>query len=411
MSLEELRSRDGSTVDPATGDWGQAIEQFGSDGQLGMLERTDAVQAQLDEISADHEAERVVAAALEAGLLERGDGNVLVLPDDGTDPNETTIEQNGSSTPSNDHDSLSPDALDWPEIFRGAAGSVTDPFPNHSQGTYVTVYSDRVNGATEGKRLFDQAVEQGIIDERPDSEHGRYFLANADSLVDQETATDDESDPDVDAEATGDSSDDRQDVSDQSRAELEKEVQILRSQTDALSTKLDRLAAIVLGDRDTAEYEVDEISMDLRTRLNDIEERVTEHDNKLAMYAAGGGTDPDDPDSRATKLRQVLYNSAKATDGTAELTRDEAESALNGGLHRESVLDAMKRAADGETAGNDDRSYRSINGSSSLPPCSGITFRDGSLGGGQSYIKLELSNLTGAEIRQNLTTGDTEEVA
>jgi len=403
MSLEELRSRDGSTVDPATVDWAHAIEQFGSEGELGMLKRTDAVQAQLDEINNGHEAERVVAAALETGLLERGDGDALVLPDDGTDRDETTAEND---------DALSPDALDWPTIFRGAADSVTDPFPNHSQGTYITVYSDRVDSATEGKRLFDQAVEQGIIDERPDPERGRYFLANADSLADQETTTGDESDPDVGTEATGDRSNDATpDVSDQSRAELEKEVQILRSQTDALSTKLDRLAAIVLGDRDTAEYDVDEISMDLRTRLNDVEERVTEHDNKLAMYAAGGGAGPNDPDSRATKLREVLYNSAKATDGTAELTRDEAESALNGGLHRESVLDAMKRAADGETAGNDDRTYRSINGSSSLPPCSGITFRDGSLGGGQSYIKLELSNLTGAEIRQNLTTGETEEVA
>jgi len=401
MSLEESRARDGSTVDPATVDWAQAIDEFGSEGKLGMLERTDAVQAQLDEINADHEAERVVAAALEAGLLERGGGNTLVLPDDGGDRKETTTEND---------DLLSPDTLDWPTIFRDAAGSVTDPFPNHSQGTYVKLYSDRINDATEGKRLFEKAIEAGIIEDCPDRENGRYFLANADSLVGQETATDDESDPDVDTEGrTDDVGNAEHDVSDQSRAELEKEVQILRSQTDALSTKLNRLAAIVLGDRDTAEYDVDEIGTDLRTQLNDIEERVNEHDDKLAMYAAGGSSGPDDPDSRATKLRQVLYNSAKATDGTADLTRDEAESALNGGLHRESVLDAMKRAADGQTAGDDERSYRPINGASSLPPCSGITFKDGSLGGGQSYIVLELSDMTGAEIRQKLTTGESEE--
>lgn len=410
MSLDEAHARDGSTVDPAAVDWAQAIKQFGSEGELGVLERTDAVQAQLEEITTDHEAEHVVEAALEAGLLERGDEDALVLPDDSADRAETSTENDGSEAPAGDGDPLAPEALDWPTIFRGAAGSVTDPFPSHSQGTYVKVYSDHIDSATEGKQLFEEAIEAGIIDERPDPEHGRYFLANAESLVDQETSPADEPDQDVDAEDLTDDNDGAsRDVSDQSRAELEKEVQILRSQTDALSTKLNRLAAIVLGDRDTAEYDVDEIGTDLRTQLNDVEERVSEHDDKLAMYAAGGSSGPDDPDSRATKLRQVLYNSAKATDGTADLTRDEAESALNGGLHRESVLDAMKRAADGQAAGDDERSYRSINGSSSLPPCSGITFRDGGFGDGQSYIVLELSDMTGAAIRQKLTTGESEE--
>lgn len=196
-------------------------------------------------------------------------------------------------------------------------------------------------------------------------------------------------------------------VTEMDRDELEEEIESLRRQVsamearfDALSTKFDALVTVCLGDpHELGSVEPEEMT-DLLTRTKELDDRVTEHDARMEMfYSESGGRD--DPDGRAMRLRQTLYNTAKNNDGTAALDRDGAEGALNGGLHKASVLDAMKRAADGRNA--------KIDGSSDLDPVASITFCVGEGRGNQSRIEMDLSDATGAEVRQNLTTGQTEE--
>jgi len=74
-----------------------------------------------------------------------------------------------------------------------------------------------------------------------------------------------------------------------------------------------------------------------------------------------------------------------------------------GGLHRGTVLDAMRRAADGDQA--------DIDGSLALEPVDAITFnRGGTVGvdgeAQPSYLEFDRSRLAGVEARQILTTGD-----
>lgn len=128
------------------------------------------------------------------------------------------------------------------------------------------------------------------------------------------------------------------------------------------------------------------------------------------------------PDERAQRLRQILFDKAKRLSNErnqvngieARLTRDEAEAALGGGLHRGTVLGAMKRAADGADAA--DRTmvgYTTINGASDLDASEGIKFTPGENHPGktaenQSELIITIDDITGAEARQNLMTGTNE---
>ncbi|WP_331232676.1 hypothetical protein [Natronorarus salvus] len=163
---------------------------------------------------------------------------------------------------------------------------------------------------------------------------------------------------------------------------------------DGFSRKFDLLVETILGDPDElGAYEPDEVR-DMLQRLQDVEEDLEEIGQKVAIVSRDGGADT--PDARAQRLRQVLYNNAKGNHGVARLTRDEANGALGGGYHKGSVLDAMKRAADGREA--------DIDGASRLNPLDGVTFTTGSGKGSPSRVEIDLTDLTGAEIRQNLTT-------
>ncbi len=130
-------------------------------------------------------------------------------------------------------------------------------------------------------------------------------------------------------------------------------------------------------------------------RLRAVEDDVGEHAEKFEMFIVEDGQAAT-PDKRAMHLRQVLYNHAKKNKGKERLDRDQCESALGGGLHNNTVLDAMKRAADGREA--------DIQGSSDLSPVPGLTVSIASSSAEQTFIELDSVELTSAELRQNLLT-------
>ncbi|EMA17203.1 hypothetical protein [Haloarcula amylolytica] len=258
----------------------------------------------------------------------------------------------------------------------------------------------------------------------------------------QETQTDekpsqpevyDENNDNVEAAATesqgtdaGDDQDeDTESVSQMSRGELEAEVRDLRETVDELESMVRDSNALVkavrkqmalqnellVGAETVQDAGIDpEEVLNHHQRLSDVEERLQEQGDQIQMVRVDGGGSPDDPDSRAQRIRQTLYNKAKQhSEGMAEMDRDDVDSRLGGGLHRDTVLGAMKRAADGYEAEDDERSYTSINGSSDLQPVDSITFSVGEGRGNASKVVMNLSDATGAEIRHNLTTKDTEE--
>jgi len=230
------------------------------------------------------------------------------------------------------------------------------------------------------------------------------------------------------SDAGGDDDQDDEDanpVSEMSRAELVDEVQDLRETVDEMESMVRDSNALVKAVRkqmaiqnqllvgaDTVQdagIDPEEV-LNHHQRLSEIEDQLQQQGDQIQMVRVDGGGSPDDPDSRAQRIRQTLYNKAKQhSEGKAEMDRDDVDSRLGGGLHRDTVLGAMKRAADGYEAEDDERSYTSINGSSDLQPVDSITFVVGEGRGNASKVVMNLSDATGAEIRQNLTTKDTEE--
>ncbi|NLV11900.1 hypothetical protein [Haloarcula argentinensis] len=215
-------------------------------------------------------------------------------------------------------------------------------------------------------------------------------------------------------------------VSEMSHTELAEEVEDLRETVDELESMVRDSNALVkavrkqmamqnqllVGTETVQDAGIDpEGVVNHHQRLSEVEDQLQEQGDQIQMVRVDGGGSPDDPDSRAQRIRQTLYNKAKQhSEGKAEMDRDDVDSRLGGGLHRDTVLGAMKRAADGYEAEDDERSYTSINGSSDLQPVDSITFSVGEGRGNASKVVMNLSDVTGAEIRHNLTTKDTEEV-
>ena len=182
--------------------------------------------------------------------------------------------------------------------------------------------------------------------------------------------------------------------------ELRRKVRDLDARCDGLSRRFNTLLEVMLGGSDElVGYEPDEMR-DVLQRVIDLEETVEDHENQVAMVSADGGSQINTPDGRAKRLRKVLYNRAKKNSGKSALSRDEVDSALGSGHHRGTVLDAMKRAAEGREA--------NINGSSDLPALNGVTFHKGTKRDEQSRITMDLSDMTGSEVRKNLTTKDAD---
>lgn len=198
-------------------------------------------------------------------------------------------------------------------------------------------------------------------------------------------------------------------VEEMSREDLEDEVRDLRGHIRALEARMDatntRLERISIAAFDEPLGEVNEDEFDsLRPRLLEIEETVEKikKDQRMLVSDVGGGRAT--PDDRAKLIRQTLLNKARSNEGESGLTRDQVDARLDGGLHRDTLMDAMKRAADGHKAEGNDRDYTPINGSSDLLPVDAITFRVSDGKDKQSVVSMDLEDSTATEVRQNLTT-------
>ena len=207
-------------------------------------------------------------------------------------------------------------------------------------------------------------------------------------------------------------------VSREEYEELEAEVQELRGLLEALRRQVKSQTQIITGEEMVSSVDPDNPAFtDVMTRLQRVEDQAEENAASVQMVKTDGGAGTDTPDGRARLIRQVLFNKAKSAAektgdqaGTAEMTRDEVDSRLDGGHHRGTLMDVMRRAADGHEA--------DINGSSDLPVVQSITFHKSNSQDKQSKLVMDLSQASGTEIRQNLTpvgtrqnltTGDTED--
>lgn len=178
-------------------------------------------------------------------------------------------------------------------------------------------------------------------------------------------------------------------------AELRRKLNDVEARCEGVSRRFTTLVEVMLGDPDElGAYEPEEMRAVLQ-RLVDLEEKVAEHDTQVAMVRSDGGG-ADTPDGRARRIRKVLYKNAKKNNGRSSLDRDAVNGILGGGHHRATVLDAMKRAADGSEA--------DINGSSKIQPLNGITMRNGSVGREQAKIEMDLTKISSSDVRKNLTT-------
>lgn len=182
--------------------------------------------------------------------------------------------------------------------------------------------------------------------------------------------------------------------------DLDARLDSLEAQVSALQTQNRLLKQVLAGtDDEFATWNVDNM-VPMHDRLEELADTVAEHDSRFEMFVVEDGRSAS-PDERAMHLRQVLLNRADNEDGIAKMTRDSATMALGGNPHKGTVLDAMRRAADGHDA--------NIDGSSDLEPVDAIEFNVGGTVGSdgtarQSQLRLQQDRLTGTEARQILTT-------
>lgn len=184
---------------------------------------------------------------------------------------------------------------------------------------------------------------------------------------------------------------------DELRDELQS-VKLDMARMDALQAQLNTMKKMLAGDAEEFGMLDAEKMTPVKDRLEAVEETTAAHGEKFEMFVVEEGKKAT-PDERAMHLRQVLHNNAKSNDGKARIDRSAASAALGGDLHRGSVLDAMKRAADGTDA--------DINGSSDLQPIDGVSFQAGKHRDTQSTVALDLTEFDPADLRKNLTTKGT----
>ncbi len=207
-------------------------------------------------------------------------------------------------------------------------------------------------------------------------------------------------------------------------ADLEKETQSQSALIDALRTQNEHLKTVLAGGPDEfSTWETDDM-VPMHARLLNVEDGLEDHEDKLRMMVVDDGQ-KGSPDERAIHLRQVLYNEGKQVykeqdhDGSIEarLSRDRCKTALGSTVNRGTVLDAMKRAADGRDASESEAvAYTPIQGASTLEPMDAISFHTGASVNNagdteQSHISIRLDSLTLGDFRKNLTTVTDEEGA
>lgn len=185
--------------------------------------------------------------------------------------------------------------------------------------------------------------------------------------------------------------------------EVEKLREDFENFREEVSTDLVMMKLAIRGILDADDLEMGEVreaSEMLRDRIDQLEEKTSAQSEQLEMFTLTDGGRKK-PDERAQYLRQVLYNKAKkSANGMASMDKDSANAALGGELARATVMDALRRAADGEDA--------DIDGSSKLENIPAIQFKKFDDPDKLSRVQIDLSDLTDREARKNLTTGETD---
>lgn len=177
--------------------------------------------------------------------------------------------------------------------------------------------------------------------------------------------------------------------------DLQQQQTDLERRMTALQKQFSRFKEVLAGDVDEfATWDTSEMEPFI-DRVRTLEDEVGNHAEKFEMFVVEDGQAAT-PDKRAMHLRQVLYNNAQTNGGKARLDRDQCESALGGGLHNHTVLDAMKRAADGAEA--------DIQGSCDLQPIPGLTVSIAATPADQTTLELDSVELSSSSLRQNLLT-------
>ena len=382
------------SVDPDDVDWRSIFDTHAaSDGLLDMSTRADAVQTEVDGIQNSRQAEALLSEAADAGFIEeRGTDYYL-----GDDSDETTV-----------------DDVDWRVLFADVAEGVTNPLPSAGKRKFLIKSRLGLESEQQADELIADACDRGLIVRTTVGETSGLYLADAleDSQTDASESNvtanpesinsdgdrGDEPEPATDRSPSADS---RPDPSEMARSELEREVEQLRTDMDVMESRVEsmfnemnNIKQAIFGSEDIPGDP--EKSEDLLTKFVNVRDRVDEHDDKLTMVSSESGS-RSTPDERAQALRMALYEDAKANrERKAVMNRDQAKYALNGGLSRAQLLDAMRRAADGKEA--------DIDGSSDLEPLEGVQFVKGTGRSEQSKIRMNLTQMPGEDLRKNLTT-------
>lgn len=295
---------------------------------------------------------------------------------------------------------IDPAGVDWATVF-GELGKPPDASLSSTALAFALKSSNQVEIEDEkhANEFIGKAIDRDGL-ERVDT--GYVIEDHYQPQIDETDETEPgvvESEPEVTDDVEGGN------VRDEI-AEIRDELESLRSENrrqKAVNRRQDQLITLLLGETDLSSIEPDEMRPIL-DRLQAIEERVIEVEDENEQMMTLAEEAYSKPDERGQKLRQSLLNHAD-TDGRSALKRDDVDAIL-GGIHRGSVLDAMKRAADGRLASDSDRQYSPITGSSELSPVDAITFEVAKDQDAQSRIVLDADNLTGIETRQNVMTGE-----
>lgn len=287
---------------------------------------------------------------------------------------------------------MHPSEVDWADVYQQIGVDPDQPITGESQMLIAVTLSDQVpaDDETEAAEFVSDALERDGLSKTAD---GYVIDEFATETVDEiKTHDDDSGEPEPEPEPVDETTDD------QEIAELRAEVARLK----AVNRRQDQLITMLLGERDLSAVEPDDMRP-VMDRLRVLEDRVgdLEEDNERRLELSE--VSHSRPDERAEKLRHALLNHA-GSDGRAALTRDDVDAIL-GGLHRGQLLEAMKRAADGRRASDEDRRYSPIPGTSDLRPVDAITFEVGKESDEQSRVVLDTKDLTGSEARQNFMTG------
>jgi hypothetical protein len=286
---------------------------------------------------------------------------------------------------------LHPSEVDWADVYRVIGLDPHEPINGQHKLVTAVTLSDQVpvDNETDAAEFVADALERDGLSR---TDEGYVIDEYASGTVD-ETDDDDGGEYEPEPEPVDET------IDDQEIAKLRDKV----ARLEAKNRQLDQVITLLLGNISLSEIEPDELPAML-DQLRSLDDRLTELENDVKQQAAVTERTVSKPDERAQRLRQKLVDLSDDDGSEVALTRDRANVVLNN-IHRGSVIDAMKRAADGRRAADDDRPYSPIEGSSNLSPVDAIRFDVGEAREAQSRIVFETDNLTGSDFRQNLMTG------